>query len=393
MTQDNNIIRTMVRGAYDLQKLRIQMGNRVTANFKAKLGLTPDGMSEKELEKAEKKILDQLRQSYMRITDGVVAEGQESVEGKLPSLKKFKGDNLISSYTELVLVDQYMGLLRDEEKHFKQLGRVLEGIPIYDQFLSQVRGIGPAMAGIIISEIDITRAEYPSSVWKYAGLDAVTYGKYTDDKGKEHTVPAHLIDAYFEDGDTSKPMLMEGRYPVTIATAGRSRKDFCLVEREYINKDGKEATRLSITYNPFLKTKLIGVLGTSFLRTGISLVDGKKVGKARRLEMAKMEGFIEDKESEIDLDDQVLAHLRLKGHVVRIEAGEYADAYYNYRNRLANDPRHKEKSEGHRHNMAIRFMVKRFLVTLYTNWRAIEGLPVASEYSIGKLGMAHKKAA
>ncbi len=61
-------IRTLVRGAYDVQKLRIQMGNRIVGNFKAKLGQEP-GMSEEELEKQEKRILDELRVRYRKITD------------------------------------------------------------------------------------------------------------------------------------------------------------------------------------------------------------------------------------------------------------------------------------------------------------------------------------
>ena len=40
-------IKTMVRGAYDLQKLRIQIGNRVTMNFKAKLGIEAGEKEEK----------------------------------------------------------------------------------------------------------------------------------------------------------------------------------------------------------------------------------------------------------------------------------------------------------------------------------------------------------
>ncbi len=386
MSHENNLIRTMVRGTYDLQAIRIQMGNRITGNFKAKLGITPDGMSEKELDKAEKKVLDLLRASYKRITDGIVAEG------KLPTPKKFKGDELISNYTELVLVDQYMTLLRDEERHFYKLTSVMKDIPIYDQFLSTVRGIGPAIAGIIISEIDITKAEYPSSLWKYAGLDSVTIGRYTDEAGKEHIVPGWQIDAYYDANDRSKPMLAHDRYPVTFDTAGRSRKEFCLEQREYINKDGKPAVRNSITYNPFLKTKLIGVLGTSFLRVGTATVDGKTMGGAKRLELATKLGFTIDKEAG-ETDDQVIAFLKHRGYAVIVEPSTYGKCYYDYKHRIENDPRHASKSDGHRHSMAIRFMVKRFLVELYTKWRAIEGLPVAEEYSIGKLGMIHKKAA
>ncbi len=48
-----------------------------------------------------------------------------------------------------------------------------------------------------------------------------------------------------------------------------------------------------------------------------------------------------------------------------------------------------EVSKGRRHNMALRYMVKRFLVDLYKVWRALEGLPIAPEYSEAKLGMKH----
>jgi len=149
---ENNLIRSMVRGVYALQKLRIQMGNRITMNFKAKLGLTSDGMSEKELEAQEKKLLDSIRESYVRITDGIVAEGEFSdivTGGKLPTVKKFKGDELISTYTELVLVDQYMTILKDEEGHFAKMQKVLEGIPIYDHFLSKVTGIGRVLQSML----------------------------------------------------------------------------------------------------------------------------------------------------------------------------------------------------------------------------------------------------
>ena len=57
----NLLLRTSVRGAYDLQKLRISTGNRIVANFKAKLGQLP-GKAEKTLEAEEKKVLKLLSQ-------------------------------------------------------------------------------------------------------------------------------------------------------------------------------------------------------------------------------------------------------------------------------------------------------------------------------------------
>lgn len=388
------VIRTMVRSAYDMQDLRIQMGNRVTASFKAKLGLRQDGMSEKELEKQEKGILDQLRVSYRRITDGVVAEHGEDIKaGKLPTERKFQGDQLISHYSELLLVDNYMATLSNEQHHFKDMEKILKKIPIYTEFLSGVRGVGPAMAGIIVSEIDIHKAEYPSSLWKLAGLDVVYVGKYTDAAGKEKFIRGWDIDAWFNDpANDGKEMLAEGKYPVTYEAVGRSRKDICLVKKDYTNKEGETATRDSITFNPFLKTKLVGVLGTSFLRAGIANVDGKKCGGASRLELAKEEGFNPKDYPEMEEDQAVIVYLRAKGHDVVVEPSKYAAMYADYKNRLNNNPRHVDKTPLHKHNMAMRFMVKRFLVDLYNAWRRLENLTVAPEYSEGVLGKVHGQA-
>lgn len=283
-------IKTLVRGTYDIQKLRIQMGNRIVANFKAKLGQQPS-KPEEEMDAEGKTVLKQLRESYKKLTDGVTM---------FPRQAKFKGDEVISSYTELVLFSQYCDLEANEDKHFRLLEQSLREFPIYREFLLEVKGIGPAMAGVVISEIDIARAEYPSSLWKYCGLDVAADNK------------------------------------------GRSRKAEHLVDYEYVDKEGQPASRKGITFNPWLKTKLIGVLGSSFLRAG---------------------------------------------------ENQYSKIYYDYKNRLENHPEHKEKTKGHKHNMSMRYMIKRFLVDLYTAWRALENLPVAKEYGEEKLGLVHRKAA
>jgi len=127
---------------------------------------------------------------------------------------------VISTYSELCLISQYADLLEHEEQHFRRLGNILEDVPIYREFLKDVKGVGPAMAGVMISEIDIHAARYASSLWAYAGLDVASDGR------------------------------------------GRSRRKEHLVMREYTDKDGEVKERASITFNPFLKTKLVGVLGT-----------------------------------------------------------------------------------------------------------------------------------
>lgn len=290
------VIKSAVRGLYDLQKLRIQTGLRVVANFKAKLG-QQSTKTEEELESEAKKILDTLRCDYKLITDAIVASGK-----RLRANKKelFLFTNLISNEAEYDLVASYMDLSEAEVKNGKSVARLVKDTRLWTEFLEGVTGCGPLMAGVIMSEIDIHKATYPSSLWKYAGLDVAPDGK------------------------------------------GRSRKVAHLVEVHYQDKNGKDATRNSITHNPFLKTKLIGVLGTCFVKLG----------------------------------------------------GKYRLVYDNYKNRLQNRPDLKEESKGHINNMAIRYAVKMFLIDLHREWRTIEGLSVPEPYHVAKLGMRdHNKAA
>lgn len=66
---NNQIIRTSVRTLYDMQKLRIQNGNRIAAAFRVKLGLE-SSQAETENQDAHA-ILNELRSEFKRITDGV----------------------------------------------------------------------------------------------------------------------------------------------------------------------------------------------------------------------------------------------------------------------------------------------------------------------------------
>ena len=411
MSTNENIeyLRTYVRGTYDIQKLRVAIGNRITGNFKAKLGFKNiDNMSEQQLEKENKNILEELRKAYYRITDGVVNEGNSFLNGAKPiKAKAFIGNEIISSFAEMALVKTYVSLLENEEAQFNQLKDLLKGIPVYDNFLCNIEGLGHQMAAVLISEIDFTRCQYPSSIWKYAGLDCITVGVYINSAGQRKIIPAEEIELWFENhGQNGEfDMLAEGKYPVTLETVGRSKKAESLVNRKYIGRDGVEKTKLSITFNPFLKTKLIGVLATSFLRGGGIIVDGVKMGKERLIEYAIQNGFdikeakktiktsaaIED-ESELDVKELAVEYLRSNGFDVEIVRTKYGKYYYDYRNRLNNSPHHKEKSKKHIHNMALRFMIKRFLVDLYVAGRTAEGLPVAEEYGVAKLGLIHGQA-
>jgi len=279
-------LRRLTRGYYDIQKLRIQTGARLVSNFLAKVGIKPG-------EKIPDHIKDKLNRwstLYKRLTDGIANPY------KLPTqVLEEKTEGVISNVTELLLAETYLDLVKKENLYIKHIKEIISIFPIWDKFLKDVKGVGEAMAGVIISELDPYKAEYASSFWKYAGLDVTPDGK------------------------------------------GRSKRSESLVEIEYIDKKGRKKTRKSITYNPFLKAKLLGVLGTNFLRS----------------------------------------------------KSKYADIYRNYRNRLDNHPNHKDKIKLHKHRMALRYMIKMFLIDLYLAWRELEGLPVHPPYAEAKLGIVH----
>lgn len=317
--EDLRVIRTMTRGVYDLQKLRIQTGLRLCANFRSKLGLIkapaePDAEPEPESEKDEeaKKLIELLKEEYGRLTEGVVAKRNE-----MPDKTKFTGGELISSFIEFQLVHQYIGVEKQERLAFRQLGDALERLPIWTEYLSKVVGVGPATAAVLVTYFDIEHAHHPSLFWAYAGLDVGP-------------------DGY-----------------------GRSRREEHLIDREYKAKDGSIKTRRSVTYEPWLKARLYGALGTSFMR---------KVDSPWRL---VYDGY----------KHRLLTDPRKR----KVTLIEYK------RMHKAKDPETKDVWPPRRvHLASMRYMIKMFLADFWHHWRELEGLPLNyGTYAEGKLGMTH----
>jgi len=281
-------LKTIVRGVYALQKLRIQTGNRIVAAFKSKLGIKPsEKESESSISKKDKTLLENIKLAYKNITEGIV-DPDSPLKDKFPP----KENPLITNRAELSMVSTYMRLSSTEQRQFKDLVDILDDFPIWTEFLSGVQGIGPAIAAVIISELNPKEADFAASFWKYAGLDVV---------------------------------LTEGENGEVVGE-GRCKKASHLIDVEYTTKEGKTATKKSITFNPFLKTKLCGVLGPSFLKQG--------------------------------------------------SRSKYEGVYREYREWLDTSDRHREKTKIHKYRMSIRYMVKAFLVDLYIQWRTLEGLPI-----------------
>lgn len=288
MDEKNRLmLRSLVRSFYAEQKLRIQVGNRIVANVRATLGAAP-GTKTEDMPEEGKLLLKNLTAEYRRVTDALA---DKNVRKRLAAVRNSQG--VIATPYEYELVGQYVSHLDREKELADAIAFLVEEFPIYSKWLSDVGGCGPIMSAVLISEIDIRKARYVSSLWALAGLDVAPDGK------------------------------------------GRSRRKEHLVLRKYIDKNGKEAEKLSITFNPFLKTKLLGVLGPSFLRQ---------------------------------------------------KGSPYRAIYENYKHRLENHAVYKDTTKAHRHAMSMRYAVKIFLKDLYVAWKQLEGLPVELPYAEAKLG-------
>ncbi|HXQ37160.1 MAG TPA: transposase, partial [Anaerolineales bacterium] len=258
-------------------------------------------MKKEDLEKEQKKLLKKLEVNFRRITDGIVEKMLERPSAKRSEKKEiersltksnidklFVGDDLITEVGQYHLIRNYMLLLDTEQQHFDSMRWLLETVPIYTEFLEKVPGIGPAMAGVIVSEIDIHKAEYPSSICAYAGLDVVAVVEYQKKRadGKVATIRLNLDQASASDEleQRGDGFYYQGK-KCLMTTVGRSRREESLVDRTYVKKtyvneygekiEGEEGTRKSISFNPFLKTKLLGVAAGSMIKAGAYRVDGK----------------------------------------------------------------------------------------------------------------------
>ena len=89
-----------------------------------------------------------------------------------------------------------------------------------------------------------------------------------------------------------------------------------------LDEDGKPKLKRSITYNPKLKTKLMGVL---------------------------------------------------TGCLLKAKDPVYSSIYYDQRIRLDNSTYHKNKSAAQKNMMAQRYMIKEFLRDMWKTWRELEG--------------------
>jgi hypothetical protein len=210
-----------------------------------------------------------------------------------------------------MLLKRRRDILQCESDLEKEIGKKVKTHPMWKAFFDNVSGCGPCLAAVILTEIDIHKATTVSKIWQFAGLNP---GMVSGKKWKKK-----------KDGTRE-----------------------LVVANEQVRGD-KKTEGYVCPYNQFLRAKLCGVLGGSFLKCG----------------------------------------------------SEYRKYYDNMRHRLesmnwgtpSKNPGDKDNPRaGHQHKAAIRYMVKMFIRDLYIAWRTVEGLEVRPPYQEQYLKHKHDAA-
>ena len=299
-------LKTTINFLYDLQKMRIASGNRATG-----------GADDAHLDKADKKFLDETK----------------------------------------------VGLEALEAAAKKHVAKRVKGVPIYEKWLVDQRGVGPMMGAVLVSEIDIHKADTVSKIWKYAGLDVMPNGQ------------------------------------------GRRRVK------------GQKAN-----FNPWLKTKLVKVLADAFIKGYSRDEEGgyffKRKGKALY--------WGDDTEGRIPPDNhpdpvtgapfpwrKIYDDYKHRKQCQILEVCmlcQGSGVYPIPKTWSPGDPQPARtktstcsncmgegsgpwgRSDAHRDAASRRYMIKMFLIEFHKQWRELEDLPVRPPYYVEKLGMQEHRA-
>lgn len=211
---------------------------------------------------------------------------RQSLDGRLGIKKDGERKKLTPDRDEAFLAclyDRREVAAAMEEDTEKEIATEIHNHPLWGAYLADVKGCGEMMTAVMVTEFDIVKWENVSKGWSFAGLAP----------GKDRKVKGQKC-----------------------------------------------------TYNQFLRAKLCGVLGSSFLKCN-----------------SPYRTYYDD-----------MKH--------RLESKDWGTESKNPTDK-------KRPKAGHQHKAATRYMVKMFLKDLYVAWRTLEGLPVREPYQEEYLGHKH----
>ena len=256
-------------------------------------------------------------------------KGRTQEKGKKPDSEE-KVEIELHEVDQAILDSRAEDLHKAEKLALKDVEHHLKSEPLWNQVLSdktRFKGLGPTMAGVIMAENDIYRQDTASKLWAFSGL--------APEKAWRCTVCNQLVEPNGPEETVFHHTVWRKKTDDT-----KSKKPKCPdpVPRQQAYPSGKSMRPKKgekLKYNAFLRSKIIGVMGPCLLKAN-----------------SPMRKYYDD-----------------------------------YKHRL--ETMGKGVSDGHRHNMAIRYMCKMVLLEIWKEWRALEGLPVRDSYFEEKRGHKH----
>jgi len=230
-----------------------------------------------------------------------------------------------------VILEDLSKMLEDLEKRIKE---ELNEWLIYTEWLLGVMGVGWKMSAVICSEFDIVIAINVSKMVQFSGLNPGMIRGMKAVKAKN-------------------PKTYKAKKGEEII---RCLKGMVIVRTFDMVHGDKLTSGYLAPFNQFLRTKLVGVLAPSFLKS--------------KAEYAQ---------------HYYRLHVPLK-HRDKLGVGRL-DVSEDINKKTGK--MWKDESEGYRSNYARRIMIKEFEKGLYAAWRTLENLPVRKPYSEEYLGHKH----
>jgi len=215
----------------------------------------------------------------------------------------------------------------------KMLKKMLKRFPIWNEWLKDVKGVGEVSGGWLLGEFDIEKATAVSKMWQYAGLNPGLV------KGKKR-IAKKLYKPEMGDIVSEMKNIRSGDTDYIIVT-------------DVLVRGDKATEGFVLPYNKNLKTFLLGVLATGFIKQKSSYA----------LE------FYYPYKARLENESSIVEN---KGKARKDDGKAWKDV-----------------SLGHRDNAAKRYMMKMFLKDLYVAWRTVENLPVRAPYAEEYLGKKH----
>lgn len=323
-------------------------------------------------------------------------------------------------------------LVSIEDGLTKEIEGLLSRLPIYTNWLQQVRGIGPRLAGSIVAQTMIrfkrvTAAEYKKIASQYANENQVEFASHWCNEtqngiASQSFAETHLQPASHQEPENHSTIASHVPRETQGVTASQEESDTQPKDASHITSE----TQHQLASHGFIETQSRSAFSQEQLELAQKTDRGEYLIPVIRgigafdtvskfwawwgLHVKDGRAPKRSKGAKINWNS-VLRTLAWKiGKQFVLQGERYRTVYDEYKARLSTarlpvgicpqyqeclakmKKRAKPACKGHIDAMARRYAVKMFLSHLWEKWRTLEGLPVRAPYVIDKLGHTSKTA-